>query len=135
MSGRPPQHATPNLLAGLETCGACGGSLVVETSPRKRGRIRAYVCYRWRNLGTGICTNTRHIAVEEMNEEVLQAIEEHALTPDAVEQVIRLTERDDAQEQYAALLRERKDVEKRIARLVVAVETAGDIKFAGGETP
>jgi hypothetical protein len=63
-----------------------------------------------------------------MNEAVLEAIEEHALTPEAVEQVIALTERDDAQEQPAALERERKDIEKRIARLVVAVETAGDIK-------
>ena len=30
-----------------------------------------------------------------MNEAVLQAIEEHALTPEAIEQVIRLTELDD----------------------------------------
>ena len=41
--------------------------------------------------------------------------------------LIRLTERDDVQEQHAALTRELRDVDKRIARLVVAVETAGDI--------
>ncbi len=62
-----------------------------------------------------------------MNEAVLQAIEEHALTPEAVEQVIQLTERDDARDQQMALTRERKDVEKRIKRLVAAVETAGDV--------
>ena len=30
-----------------------------------------------------------------MNEAVLQAIEEHALTPEAIEQVVQLTERDE----------------------------------------
>ncbi len=35
ISGRPPTHATQNLLAGLATCGLCGGGLVVETSSRK----------------------------------------------------------------------------------------------------
>ena len=25
LSGRPPKHATVNLLAGLATCGVCGG--------------------------------------------------------------------------------------------------------------
>ena len=35
-------------------------------------------------------------------------------------------ERDDAVEQHAALVREQKEVDKRIARLVAAVETAGD---------
>ena len=33
MSGRPPKDAPKNLLAGLATCGVCGGGLVVETSP------------------------------------------------------------------------------------------------------
>jgi hypothetical protein len=68
-----------------------------------------------------------------MNEAVLCAIEEHALTPEAIEQVVRLTERDDAREQQVALGRERKDLEKRIARLVAAVETAGDIASLGAK--
>jgi hypothetical protein len=31
------------LLPALRRCGVCGGSLIVETSPRKRGRIRAAI--------------------------------------------------------------------------------------------
>ena len=62
-----------------------------------------------------------------MNEAVLQAIEEHALTPEAVEQVVTMTERDDAREQVEALTRERKDVERRIDRFVQIIETAGDV--------
>ena len=62
-----------------------------------------------------------------MNEAVLWAVEEHALTPEAIEQVIGLLERDDVTELQDKLARERKDVEKRIARLVAAVEAAGDV--------
>jgi hypothetical protein len=47
------------------------------------------------NSSTGASAAT----VTPMNEAVLQAIEEHALTIEAVEQVIQLTERDDVREQ------------------------------------
>ena len=50
-----------------------------------------------------------------------------SVTAEAVEQVIALTERDDVRDQQDALRRERKEVEKRIARLVAAVETGGDV--------
>jgi hypothetical protein len=32
LSGRPPRNAAPSLMAGLATCGTCGGGLVVVTS-------------------------------------------------------------------------------------------------------
>ena len=124
ISGRPPRTHVRNLLAGLATCGVCGGGLVVETSSRKRGRVSEYVCHRRRKNGS--CSNKLRVAVKTMNEAVLQAIEEHALTPEAVEQVVQLTERDDARDQEAALRRDLNDVEKRIARLVAAIETGGD---------
>jgi hypothetical protein len=44
----------------------------------------------------------------------------------AVESVIALTERDDRRDQEAALVRERADVDKRIANLVAAIEAGGD---------
>lgn len=126
ISGRPPKTPTKNLLAGLATCGTCGGGFVVETCPRKQGGVSAYLCYRHRHYGT--CRNAIRIAATTLNEAVLAAIEEHALTPEAVEHVIQLTERDDAREQVAALGRELKDVEKRITRLRTLVETdAGDV--------
>jgi hypothetical protein len=59
-----------------------------------------------------------------MNEAVRSGIEEHALSAEAVEQVIQLTERDDVVEQRARLEREGKDVAKRIERLVAAVASA-----------
>lgn len=124
ISGRPPKNAAINLLAGLATCGNCGGGLIVDSSLRKTGRVPEYVCHRQR--ANGGCTNTLRVPVADVNEAVLQAIEEHALTPEAIEQVIRLTERDDIVEQQAALVRERKDTETRISRLVAAIENGGD---------
>lgn len=66
MSGRPPQHAIKNLLAGLATCGLCGKGLVVETSPLKRGRVSEYLCSSHRRKGT--CTNALHPTIESVNE-------------------------------------------------------------------
>jgi len=124
LSGRPPRGRAMNLLAGLATCGVCGGGLVVETSGRKRGRQKEYVCHRRRKNGT--CDNAVRIEVETMNEAVLQAIEEHALTPEAIEQVAQLTERDEMRDQQDALKHEQQDIEQRLARLVAAIETGGE---------
>lgn len=123
LSGAPPKHGSHNLLAGLATCALCGGGLIVETSPRKRGRVPEYLCARRRM--NGICDNALRMSVAEVNEAVLQAVEQHALTPEAIEQVIHLTERDEVQDQKAALERERKDIEKRIANITAAIEADG----------
>ena len=55
------------------------------------------------------CENTLRMPAAELNEAVLQAVERHDLTANAIEQVIHLTERDEIKEQKAALERERKD--------------------------
>lgn len=123
ISGRPPQHGVNNLLAGLATCAVCGGGLVVETSSRKIGRKSEYVCFRHR---TSVCPNALRMSVETVNEAVLQAIEEHVFTPEAIEQVIALSERDEVRDEQAVLARERSDIEKRITRLVVAIEDGAD---------
>jgi len=99
---------------------------VVETSRRKQCRRAEYICSRRRY--NGIWANALRIAIEDMNEAVLQAVEEHALTPEAVEQVIALTERDELRDRRERLEAEGKDVERRIARLITVVEAgAGDV--------
>ena len=127
LSGRPRKDAVQNLLAGIATCGVCGGGLVVERSNNKKGQYAYYICHRHRALGT--CTNTLRVSVDDMNEAVLAAIETHALTPEAIEQVVRLTERDEVAEQRAMLERERKDIQKRIA-VVTDVLTQGHADVA-----
>ncbi len=126
LHGRPPKHEAQNLLAGLAMCGVCRGGMVVERSNNQKGRYAYYMCHKRRHHGAS-CTNALRIRTKDMNEAVLHSIEAYALTEEAVEQVVAATERDDARDQQMALARERKDVEKRIARLVAAVETAGDV--------
>lgn len=57
-----------------------------------------------------------------MNEAVLEAVEQHALTPEAIEQVIQLTELDERKEQQVVLEREQADVVRRIDRILEAIE-------------
>ena len=95
----------------------------MESSPRKRCRIPEYNCSRHRTNSS--CPNALRIPVKDMNEEVLLAIEEHVFTAEALEATIQLTERDDVEDRQAILERERKDTERRISRLVAAIESAG----------
>ena len=89
-----------------------------------KSRIPRYVCHRqWR---ADSCANKLQVRVEEMNEAVLSAVEEHALTPEDIEQVIQLTERDEVRDQKEALEREKKDIARRLEHLTEAIETGGD---------
>ena len=128
MSGRPPKGEAKNLLAGLATCAMCGGGIVVESNSRKKGRVAEYVCHRRRFYGT--CENRVHLPVDMVNERILSAIEEHALTPEAIEQVIRLSERDDVREKQEALRREQADCARRIDRLVTVIAEGADAPTA-----
>ena len=121
--GRPPKTDTQNLLSGIASCGVCGGGLAVETSGRKDGRVAHSVCHRRRHYAA--CANVLRVRVEDLNEAVLHAIEEHALTPKAVEHVVQLTERDDVAERREELTRDRADVERRITTLLRALKNEG----------
>jgi site-specific DNA recombinase len=120
--GRPPKNGVTNLLAGLATCAVCGGGLVVETYKSTKGKSRKshYVCNRRR--ANGKCDNDLRISVEDVNEALLQAVEEHALTPEAIEHVIQLTELDERKELQVRLERERAEVDRKICRIVAAIE-------------
>ena len=104
----------------------CGGGLVVETytQSKHKPRVPHYVCARRRS--NGACANAIRLSLAEIHEAVLQTIEEHALTPEAIEQVIHHSERADVADQQQTLARERKSIDNRIARLIAAIETGGD---------
>jgi hypothetical protein len=65
--------------------------------------------------------------VATVNEAVLHAIEEHVLTPKAVEAIVLLSEQYQNAQQQASLERERLTIGKKIARLVAAIEHGGEI--------
>jgi len=107
--------------------------LVVESGGKKRGRIPEYICHRHR--ANSSCTNALRVSVAEMNEAVLQGIEEHALTPEAIEKLITPTEQDDVPHHLDALQKEAKDIAKRLARITEAIETGGDIRSLVARIP
>jgi site-specific DNA recombinase len=126
LCGGTPKHESRNLLAGLATCALCGGGLYVETAPRKRGRVPEYVCGRRRINGT--CENSLRMPVAEVNEAVLQTVERHALTEEAIEQVIHFSERDDVTDLKTKMDREQKDITRRLKKLTGLIEDgAGDV--------
>ena len=61
-----------------------------------------------------------------LNEAVLRAVEEHALTPEVIDQVLLLAEGDDCQERQDSLSLQVKDLERRISRLVNAREAGAE---------
>lgn len=60
--------------------------------------------------------------LEEMNEAIVHAVEEHALTPAAVQQIIHVIEPVDLSKRCGTLERDRKEIKQRISRLVAAME-------------
>ena len=103
LGGRPPKHEAQNLLSGMMLCAFCKGGIVCETP--STGRQKLYVCGTRKKKGN-LCENNIRMATSVLNEAVLQAIEEHALTPEAIERVIALSERDDVKEKEVALFQE-----------------------------
>lgn len=63
-----------------------------------------------------------------MHDAVLAWLEEHIFTPEALEHVIRFTETTSQQaaDERKALEREQRDLKRRIANLLKAIETGGD---------
>ena len=56
----------------------------------------------------GTCTNALRISAEMVNEAVLRQIEEEVFTPEAIETVIQLSERDDVRDDQVALAKEQR---------------------------
>jgi hypothetical protein len=105
--------------------------MVVETYKSSPGKPRTahYVCNHRRSYGDGPkgCANNLRMPVDVMHEAVLQAVEAPALTPESIEQVIQLTERDDLRDQQTTLQREVVNLDKRLARLVAAIAHGGEL--------
>jgi recombinase-like zinc beta ribbon protein len=100
-------------------------------SNNRKGHYSYYACHRRRTAGT--CTNTLRMPIEEMNAAVLEEVEAHALTPEAIESVIHLSERTDVADTRAALDKERVDITKRTSRPVAAIETGGEMSALIGK--
>ena len=126
LRGRPKRQAVHHLLAGIATCGVCGGGMVAETytQSKTKPRVPHYVCARRR--ANGACANGLRLSVAAMDKAVLSAVESIALTEEAVEQVILHSERADVTDRQTILSKELKDIRKRIQRMNAAIELSDD---------
>jgi recombinase-like zinc beta ribbon protein len=117
--------AVTNLLAGLGVCGVCGSGLVAETYRRKgEPRTTHYTCAKRR--ANGSCSNGTRLPIETVDEAVLHAIEEHALTPAAVESVLLAAEHHNDADIAARLRNDISACDVKITRLVAAIEAGAD---------
>ncbi len=123
---------SPLLLAGLVKCGRCGASFQLETSG-KRGPGGEYT-YRYYNCRNTLRTGKEHCEGYRVRTEVLEkAVLEHLvdklfsaprcrkLLDELVERSGLLRQR--VEDQRALLVKERDDIDKRIARWVEAFES------------
>jgi site-specific DNA recombinase len=94
LHGRPsPERTSRYLLSGLMRCDDCGGAMVTTSASVGSGSTRRrephYLCSYRHNRGSTVCDNTRRARLDEVDERVLTAIEQVALTPDAVSYVVQ----------------------------------------------
>jgi site-specific DNA recombinase len=115
-------HRRRHLLSGLVRCGVCRGGYAV----RAHGRLGCSS----RHAG-GLCNNASRIAIAELQQRVLDGLEQQLLSEEAIAILVReyRQERDrrlkeDARRQRG-LVRQLKDAEAVVARLVAAIAAGG----------
>jgi DNA invertase Pin-like site-specific DNA recombinase len=122
---RQPQTARrpKRPLSGLMTCGACGGSMVLEGS----GDYRYYACSARRE--TGLCADRTRIRADQAEQRVLAALKARLMSPAAVRLAVETYRQARARlarqegQSRAALERRITDGRAAISRLVTAIET------------
>ena len=123
------------LFSGALVCGECGGSMVICTGGGKRSYVK-YGCHSHKH--NGVCGNKLMIRQDRLEEQLLDTIEQRVLNPGTLDQLItrcedelrkRLTEmeRNGSITTVESLKKELEDRKRRQAKVIDAIETAGDI--------
>ena len=123
------------LFSGSLLCGNCGGSMVVCAGGGRRGYVK-YGCHRHKHNGT--CDNKLMIRRDRLEEQLLDAIQQRILSPKILDSAInrceeevrrRLVEmtRQGAVVSVESLQKDLEERKRRRAKLIEAIETAGDI--------
>lgn len=77
------------LLSGLMRCATCGGNITI-TGGQKHSHYY-YGCSVYQNKGYTVCANDHRERMADIDQAVLSAIENSALTPDSVDYVLNKT--------------------------------------------
>jgi site-specific DNA recombinase len=128
-------RARTYLFSGLLACGQCGGSMVICAGGGKRGYVK-YGCHAHKH--TGVCENKLMIRQDRLEAQLLATIEQRILSPGNLDYLVSRCE-EEFRKRLAELAREgssatvdalRKDLEdrkRRRAKIMEAIETAGEI--------
>ena len=128
--GRPPGEASPYLLTGLLTCGACGGAMEVVSSKSGSRRVFSYRCATRRRKGAAVCTNAQPALMADTDEAIMRAIESTLLDPRVVRKAIEHAERAIARDRNAvnaeSLEQQLRACQKAISRVTAAIASGDD---------
>ncbi|MBN1188581.1 MAG: recombinase family protein [Dehalococcoidales bacterium] len=139
LNARAPKVTHPRvihseyILSGLLRCKNCGAAMIGHAV--KSGQFFYYMCGNARRRGRGLCT-TRLLPKEKMEQFVINQLNEHILTEENIEDLVRLTNEHMAEKckdesgRLEIIQSEIQDVETRLDKLYDALETG---KFSGGE--
>ena len=123
------------LFSGNLVCGECGGSMVVCAGGGKRGYVK-YGCHQHKHNGQ--CNNKLLIRQDRLEEQLINAIQQRVLSPTVLDSIVKQCE-DELRKRIASmehegsivsvetLMKDLEDKKKRRAKLIDAIETAGDI--------
>ena len=121
------------ILSGLLRCKNCDAAMVGHAV--KSGHFFYYMCGNARRRGRGLCP-THLLPKEKMESFVIDRLQNHILTEENIEELVRLTNEELAEKsrdedgRLKIIQSEIEDVECRLAKLYDALETG---EFKGGE--
>jgi len=131
--------SSPLLLAGLLCCERCGATYQLETATNGSGKEKRYYnCRTYFRTGKEACSG-RRIPVEVLDQAVLNHVGEQLFTEERCKVILRdfVEEqgslRKQAEERRRLLVREREDVERRLARWYERVEGDDALEDAAGD--
>jgi DNA invertase Pin-like site-specific DNA recombinase len=116
------------LLSGLLKCGPCGHGMTLKHDRHNRAR---YLCVKRRESGPSTCANGRTPAAEAVERRVIEGLQRHLLSPDAVARAVRVyqaelqTDQADVARELARAERDLAEVERRLRRAWEAFEDGG----------
>ena len=123
--GYRAQKRPKRLLSGLVRCGCCGGQYIIV-------KTDGWGCADARRGGT--CTNRNMISTARLESRVLQGLRDQLLAPDIVRAHVRkyhelhAREQANARQESERLTRRLAEAERKIERLVIAIEAGAGIE-------
>ena len=130
----PRTTSSDILLGGIAFCAVCGARMKIRTGQKKTGTFRYYTCSKHLQLAACPGGTSTSIRMELLDKSVVDAVTDSILTPERFRAIVaeaaKLREggKKDAVESVSRLRGQLSDIDRKMRRLVVAIEDGiGDI--------